>query len=260
MQRHILVVDSNPRDLNHRLELLGGEALGDGFAGVLWALDAGVMTTVVGPYDGETAADLSRYDGVVFTGSSVSWNTDDEQAAPLAAVMQEAFGHGLPVFGSCNGMQLAASVLGGSSDASPNGREDGLARDIRLTGAGAAHPMLAGRADGYAALCTHRDEVRRVPDGATVLAGNGHSAVQAFVHERDGVRFWGTQYHPEFSPRFLAAYLESLGRVDERTVADLASAETDADAAARLGTTRAEMAFGQRSMELDNWLKSIKGS
>ena len=104
--------------------------------------------------------------------------------------MRKVFEAGLPTLGSCNGMQLAASVLGGQSSASPNGREDGLARDVTLTEAGRAHPFMAGRIDGYAAPCVHRDEVSRLPDGAVVLATNNHSEVQAFAYENDGIRFW----------------------------------------------------------------------
>ena len=104
-------------------------------------------------------------------------------------MMRDGFAVGLPTIGSCNGMQLAASVLGGSSTASPNGREDGLSGDIRLTNAGRNHVMMAGREDGYAVPCTHRDEVVRLPEVGVRLAGNGHSAVQAFAIDCDGIDF-----------------------------------------------------------------------
>lgn len=70
---------------------------------------------VIRPYDGDGTPDLLGFDGIVFTGSSVGWNTDDTRAAPLAAVMRDGFAAGVPTLGSCNGMQLAASVLGGST-------------------------------------------------------------------------------------------------------------------------------------------------
>ena len=196
----ILVVESNPKVESDRLEALSGQALGQLYAATLEGLRDDVETVVISPYDGDETPDLSGFDGIAFTGSSVEWNTDDERAAPLAAVMRAGFAAGLPTIGSCNGMQLAASVLGGSSSASPNGREDGLAGDIRLTDVGRAHPMMVGRDDGYAVPCTHQDEVVRLPEGAVRLAGNGHSNVQAFAIDRDGVDFWGMQYHPEFSP------------------------------------------------------------
>ena len=77
---------------------------------------------VVNPYEGIlNADDFAGVDGVVFTGSGVSWSTDAPEAACQRAAMELAFDAGLPSWGSCNGMQLAAVVLGGQVAASPNG-------------------------------------------------------------------------------------------------------------------------------------------
>ena len=62
--------------------------------------------------------------------------------------MEQVFTHAKPVWGSCNGLQLAAVVLGGSVAASPNGIEIGLAKDMMKTTDGQAHPMLAAREEG----------------------------------------------------------------------------------------------------------------
>ncbi len=250
----ILIIDSNPKDLNDVIRAEGGHGLGEGYAAVLSALREDLEITVVAPYDGEKTPDIKGFDGVVFTGSSVEWNTDDARAEPLARIMRDVFARGLPTLGSCNGMQLAASVLGGASDASPNGREDGLARDIRLTPEGKTHPMMAGRRDGYAVPCVHRDEVVRLPGGAELLAGNAHSNVQAFAYERDGVKFWGMQYHPEFTPEFVGAYMMATGRETDPQLPDLLKAQDDDAAAQRLGTTSEDQRLEGRTIELRNWL------
>ena len=52
-------------------------------------------------------------------------------------------------------------------------------------------------------ICDHDDAVTRIPDGATVLAGNAYSEVQALVIPTDGSEFWGVQYHPDFSVAYL---------------------------------------------------------
>lgn len=238
---HILVIESNPRPVCDRIAAAAGSDFGTLYARVLTALRGDVTTHVTAPYDGETVTNLADFDGVAFTGSSVEWNTDDERAAPLADLMRQAFAAGLPVIGSCNGMQLAASVLGGSTGESPQGREDGLARDIHLTEKGSVHPMMVGRDAGYSAPCTHRDEVVRLPDGAVRLAGNAHSHVQAFACETGGISFWGMQYHPEFEPAYLARYLKASGKGSDAELAALAIPETAAAAA-------------MRTTELRNWL------
>lgn len=253
----VLIVDSDPAEINARKRRNFGESTGEGYAAALKEVDAACEVQIISPYDGDATPDLDTFDGIVFTGSAVDWNTDDARAAPLAAVMREVFAAGLPSFGSCNGMQLAASVLGGTSGASDRGREDGLARDIRLTEAGRQHPLLAGRTDGYAVPCVHRDEVTALPQGATVLAGNDHSPVQAMAYERDGVRFWGVQYHPEYTLEFIGRRVLDWGRLAADIAHDIEVADRDTAAAARLGVRFEDMKPSVRLTELRNWVSSL---
>ena len=254
---NILIVDSNPAAANAPFKETQGMTIGENYAAALQTCRDDLTITIVAPYDGEELPSLKEFDGVVFTGSSVEWNTDDTRAAPLADVMRKVFAQGLPTLGSCNGMQLAASVLGGKSDASPNGREDGLAKGVRLTDAGRDHPLLKGREDGFAVPCVHRDEVTQLPEGAVLLAGNDHSGVQAFAYERDGVKFWGMQYHPELDPQNLGPSLGRMNWLSAQDAQDLEIVERDPDAAQRLGVRVSDMNPNTRMTELHNWLASL---
>jgi GMP synthase (glutamine-hydrolysing) len=213
---------------------------------------------VVAPYK-TPLEEVGEVDGIILTGSGVNWSVDAPEAASLRDAMVPVLDAGVPIWGSCNGLQLAAVVLGGAVGASPNGQELGLARDMILTEAGADHAMMAGRAKGFAVPCLHRDEVQRLPDGAVLLAGNAHSPVQAMAYEQGGVRFWGTQYHPEMSPSSVARGLRGYGLFQDR-LADLEAleqAECDAVAAARLGSSVEELSPTGRARELSNWLQLI---
>jgi len=254
----ILIIDSNPATQNNSLVSRGGQAVGENYAQALHQCRDDLNITIVAPYDGDLLPALDEFDGVVFTGSSVEWNTDDARAEPLATVMRNVFAAGLPTLGSCNGMQLAASILGGVSGASPNGQENGLACDIQFTDAGRDHPLLKGRSDGYAVPCVHRDEVTKLPDGAVLLAGNAHSGVQAFAYEKDGINFWGMQYHPEFDPTTLGPRLGAIGKLDAQTASDMAVVDQDPAAATRLGVRPTDMDPRVRMTELHNWLASLR--
>ena len=121
--------------------------------------------------------------------------------------------------------------------------------------------MMKGRNAGFGVPCIHRDEVQSLPDGATLLAGNAHSPVQAAVYEQGELRFWGTQYHPELSPSDIGLYVRA-GSIfsDHANLADdLEQAETDLSAAARLGTHPDALVLPQRSRELANWLQFVSG-
>jgi GMP synthase (glutamine-hydrolysing) len=53
----------------------------------------------------------------------------------------------------------------------------------------------------------HSDVVESLPDGATLLACNRNTEVQAVELRQDGGVFWGVQYHPELSLGEVAAAL-----------------------------------------------------
>ena len=197
---HILVVESDTPEIVARFRAQGRLSEADNFAEVLHQIDTSIHTSIIAPYAGEccTAQFLAGVSGVCFTGSCVDWCVDDMRAAALESTMRTVFEAGVPVYGSCNGLQMAVHVLGGTLRASPAGREDGIARNVTLSPAAHSHPMMRGRDAVYTAVCVHRDEVHTPPPGAVVLAGNEHSAVQAMVFEQEQVCFWGTQYVPPF--------------------------------------------------------------
>jgi len=253
---HILIVESNTPDMVAR-----GNADADPFLATLSVLDPALELSVAEPYAAPfDPGALEGVDAMVFTGSGVDWNTADKRARPLALAMEAGFAAGKPAFGACNGMQLAAVVLGGGVGASPNGREVGVARDIKLTPVGRDHPMTAGRTDGFAVACVHRDEVQAVPQGAQILAGNAHSPVQAMACETGGVSFWGTQYHPECAAPVMAEWLRN-GPADWAPLADdMIRAESDMQAASRLGATPGDLTLPRRATEIGNWLAHIRAA
>lgn len=252
----ILIVESNPPEF-----LSKGLAASTGFVNTLLGLSRQLQLRIISPYDLTVTPRLFvDVDGVIFTGSYSAWSTDAPEVAPLRQAMQVAFEAGVPVWGSCNGLQLAAVVLGGEIEESPGGIEIGLARNLELTQEGLKHPMMAGRSSGFAVPCIHRDQVSKVPEHALVLAGNQHSAVQAMAYRRNGIDFWGTQYHPELSSRDIAHAIRSDGLFKGRSQAadDLDLAEVDEQAAMRVGTTTGDQHPPSRAQELFNWLAHVE--
>ena len=253
----LLIIEANTPDMI----ALGGAAA-RGFQKCLAVIDPDLDIRIAAPYVADIEPDsVDDIDGVIFTGSGVAWSADAAEAAPQRKAMETIFAKGIASWGSCNGLQLAAVVLGGSVHASPNGLEVGVARATRKTDAGKAHPALIGRPDTYSVPCIHRDEVKQLPKGALLLAENDHSPVQSFAYAQDGVDFWGAQYHPELESADIASYLKKPGTLFEKKahiVEDLILAETDPNAAARIGTTLADLQPEMRTIELANWLVHVK--
>jgi len=144
---------------------------------------------------GRTWAD---YDGFVVTGSALHAYDPEFEVTNQIALLVEAAEAGLPIFGSCWGLQIAAVAAGGEVAFNPKGREVGFARKILLNEAGRGHPMFKGKASVFDAPCIHYDEVIRLPESATLLASNAHSEIQAAVIPLGKSEVWAVQYHPEF--------------------------------------------------------------
>ncbi|MEL7258198.1 MAG: type 1 glutamine amidotransferase, partial [Pseudomonadota bacterium] len=256
LMTHIVIFEGNSP-----ARVARGLGAAEAFKCVFKAFDPSVTCVVKSPFEQLIGPeDFDGADGVVFTGSGEDWRVDDPQVACQRQAMTLALNAGHPIWGSCNGMQLAALQLGGECWASPNGVEVGLARDIKLTSAGAAHPMMSGRRSGFCVPCIHRDEVKTLPRGAVLLAGNAHSPVQAFCCEQDGVDVWAAQYHPELRPQEIADCLRAHGgqEQDSLLTRDLDAAEQDALAAARLGGSPKDLEVTSRAREIGNWLDHVK--
>jgi GMP synthase (glutamine-hydrolysing) len=226
--------------------------------------------------DGETlphGVTLAEVDGVMFTGSPLHIYDRTPAVTGQIDFARAAFAAGVPVWGSCWGLQLATVALGGSVRRNPRGRELPFARAITVTEAGRAHPLLASRPPVFDALCSHLDEVETLPPNSEVLAANELSAVQAMATKTaHGGSFLGTQYHPEHTLVVSAALLEMRAAelVDEgfATVpADVLAMAADfralaADPARRDLTWRYGIASEimdplRRTTEIGNWLRTV---
>lgn len=217
--------------------------------------------------DGETLPQghaISDFDGVVITGSPLNVYKDEPAVRWQIELARQIYEAGIPSFGSCWGLQLMCAAVGGSVHLNPRGREVGVARNIRLTDAAREHALYRDKASAFDAICSHEDEVARLPAGAKLLASNDVSEVQA-AEISDGVRsFWGVQYHPEFTFGTIAALLEKrAGRHVEEGLAR-STAEIDAVAAdfraLHLDPSRRDIAWrhGLTAQVLDPMLRRIE--
>ena len=147
-----------------------------------------------------SADELALLDGIIWTGSDLTiYHDDDPRVTRQIKLMQAIFTAGVPCYGSCWGIQMAAVAAGGEVKKNPKGREWGISGIISQTDSGQNSLLLKGKPSRFKGFVMHLDEVTGLPDGATLLAGNDHTQVQAIeVRHKKGI-FWATQYHPEYN-------------------------------------------------------------
>lgn len=272
----LLVLDAYPREDREGLARAGATPAGSLWRRVLQELEPTATVDLLCPADADASlpvgVDLSAYDGVVWSGSSLTIHvTGDPRVERELALARAIRAAGRPSFGSCWGAQLAAVVAGGRCAANPRGREFGIARSIRLTEAGRAHPLYEGKAAEFVAFTSHSDEVVEMPEGVPVLASNPMSRVQGLAVERPAA-FWAVQYHPEFDLREIAALCvyRRAALLAEGLFADEAAIDRfiegcrtlhdnpeRRDLAAQLGLDATILDPRHRRLEIRNWLRCL---
>ncbi|MCR2808754.1 MULTISPECIES: GMP synthase [unclassified Microbacterium] len=97
---------------------------------------------------------------------------------------------------TCYGIGIVTRLLGG--EVTRAYREDTGPVLVDLTVEGESDPLLGSLARRFTALAAHKEGSGQVPPGATLLATNKASPVQAY---RVGDRLYATQFHPEPTTR-----------------------------------------------------------
>lgn len=202
-QHKFLVVDGYPRESRDQFNEVGMTLAGELYAGMLkrrlpdadyeiwYSSDPGATSP--------TDEQIADYSGILWPGCNLTVYHDDPRVHCHLDLARRAFEVGTPGFGSCWAIQVASHAAGGEVKPSPKGREMGVGQKLRLTEAGAAHPMFEGKPHVYSHFMSHDDEVTRLPEGGTLLSGNDWSAIQAAEIKYKNGTFWGVQYHPEYN-------------------------------------------------------------
>jgi GMP synthase (glutamine-hydrolysing) len=203
----ILVIDGNHAVTRQQQVAVGGRPSGEEYVRVLEELGP-VSCDIVRPADGEVhlppGSGLAGYDGVAITGSALNVYDGGAHIERQVELTRAVFAAGVPLFGSCWGLQLAACAAGGRVERNPLGREFGFARRIALNEAGRGHPMFIGKPAVFEAITVHRDAITELPADARVLASND-MGVQALEVRHHKGSCWGVQYHPEYTFGEIAA-------------------------------------------------------
>lgn len=204
----LLVVDGYAREGREDLQAGGATTAGVLYRQMLEKCAPGATVEIVYPADGDgslpAGAAIEQYDGIAWTGSSLTIFKDDPRVTPQIEFARAAFRAKVPSFGSCWAAQIAAVAAGGACAPNPKGREMGIARKIALTPEGRGHPLYIGKKSVFDGFISHDDEVTHLPPAGVLLASNRYTHVQAVAVTHDGGTFWGLQYHPEYDLHELA--------------------------------------------------------
>ncbi len=212
-----LIIDGYPKQSRDDLQAAGMKLAWELYADMLVQHLPDAAYDILLPSDPDveipSASDLGMYAGIIWTGCNLSINdTENPNVSGQIDLARDAYEVGVPSFGSCWGIQIAAVAAGGKVEPNPKGREMGLGRKIYLTSEAHNHPMFEGKPHVFEGFVSHDDMVTEVPPGGVLLAGNSFARVQALAVTHKKGTFWATQYHCEYNLHEMATLIVARER------------------------------------------------
>lgn len=145
--------------------------------------------------------------GVIITGSSAMVTDSHNWNQATQEWLKQFIDSDIPILAVCYGHQLLATLLAGTVDWNPNGREIGqvnmqvtmhIHHDKLFTG------IVEPQATAVKFLASHQQSVLKLPDNVTLLGATTIDQNHCFRY-KDHV--WGLQFHPEFTSEIIKEYI-----------------------------------------------------
>lgn len=168
--------------------------------------------------------DLDDVHGIVVMGGPQNLSDKRAWLDAEVAFVRSAHDAGVPLVGVCLGAQIIAKGLGAEVGPLEGPPEAGFA-PVELTVPAQTEPMLAGVPWTHDQFHAHGQEIKGVPEGATLLASSERCRVQAF---KAGMRTFGFQFHFECDRAMIERFSSEFH--DLFASADLSSEQVAAQA------------------------------
>ncbi len=201
--KKILIVEGNLKEENQSFTNGGikthTESLKDSISYFTNKLDIDVVNPSSDKNISEIAKDLTKYDGMIWGGSSLNIYNDTPEIRRQITFMRECQKNINKIFAICWGMQVAVTVAGGEVKKCPNGAHRGIAKDIEINEKGLSHPIYKNKNQKFNTPAFNFDEVTKLPEGSTLLSSNALNKVMGINFNIGSTNVWGIQYHPEIT-------------------------------------------------------------
>ena len=201
--KKILIVEGNLKEENQSFKNGGikthTESLKDSISYFTNKLDIDVVNPSSDKNISEVANDLTKYDGMIWGGSSLNIYNDTPEIRRQITFMRECQKNINKIFAICWGMQVAVTVAGGEVKKCPNGAHRGIAHNIEINENGLKHPLYKNKNKKFNTPAFNFDEVVKLPEGSTLLSSNPINKVMGINFNVGSTNVWGIQYHPEIT-------------------------------------------------------------
>lgn len=152
--------------------------------------EQGFRSVVLSPKNAEAWLTYCTPKAVILSGSSAS--VHDKKAPRIDdAVLDKLIELGIPILGTCYGMQYLANKFGGTVERDRKQAEYGPAK-VTLTKKVSLFNSIESNQKVH---MSHGDSVTEAPKGAQIIAKSKSGKIRAFHLPKQ--KIWGVQWHPE---------------------------------------------------------------
>ena len=201
--KKILLVEGNLREENQSFTDGGikthTESLKDSISFFTNKLELDVVNPSSDKNLSEVTKDLTKYDGMIWGGSSLNIYNDTVEIRRRLDFMRECQKKIKNILAICWGLQVAVTVAGGVVKRCNKGAHRGIAHNVKINKNGLSHPLYKNKNEIFNTPAFNFDEVATLPNNSTLLSSNEINNVMG-INFKSGVSdIWGIQYHPEIT-------------------------------------------------------------
>ena len=194
--KKLLIVEGNLREENKSFSEAGIQTHTESLKDSLNHYTKELKFDVVNPSSDENLDTiknkLSKYDGLIWGGSSLNIYNDTPEIKRQIEFMKECQKKVKNILAICWGMQVAVTAAGGEVKKA-DGSHIGIANEIIINTNGLNHPLYKNKENKFNSPAFNFDEVKTLPENAICLASNKINKVQSLYFKVNNTNVWGLQ-------------------------------------------------------------------
>ena len=258
--KKLLIIEGNLREENQSFLEAGIQTHTQSLQDSLNHYSKDLQYDVVNPSSDdslETVKDkLSKYDGLIWGGSSLNIYNDTPEIRRQIEFMKECQKKVKNILAICWGMQVAVTAAGGEVKKA-EGSHIGIANEITINENGLNHPIYRNKEKRFNSPAFNFDEVKTLPQNAVCLASNKINKVQSLYFKVNETNVWGLQYHPEITYEKMISLIEFR---KDRLIENRKVFNNEQDVKNHISFIKNEISITnkeKRMVELKNWLNQL---
>ena len=258
--KKLLIVEGNLREENSSFSKVGIQTHTESLKESLNYFTKELKFDVVNPSSDKSLDSiknkLSKYDGLIWGGSSLNIYNDSPEIRRQIEFMKECQKKVKNILAICWGMQVAVTAAGGEVEKA-DGSHIGIANEIIINKDGLNHPLYKNKENKFNSPAFNFDEVKTLPKHAICLSFNKINKIQSLYFSVNDTNVWGLQYHPEITYEKMISLIEFR---KERLIENRKVFESDRDVKNHISFIKNEISISnkeKRMVELKNWLNYL---